>query len=116
MIDVSQWPTTTVGQFFSGLPWQGYTLELPQPQAAVKVDWRVQTVQDFFSRIVWDGRLSQVEVGDAPEAGFSYLLPVHDFFKRFCWEGKANIGVIPKLASPKRHVNELDLNDLSNLF
>lgn len=114
MMDRAQWPVTTVGYFFSALPWQG-SITAPSPERKQPVNFRLLSVKDFFASIAWNGP-TQFAPAPEPGRGLSYQMPVRHFFSHFAWQGKPNIGVVPQIHVSQTKAPNLDLSDLSDLF
>jgi hypothetical protein len=114
MMDRTQWPVTTVGYFFSALPWRGSAIA-PSPERSQPINFRLLSVKDFFASITWNG---QIQFSPAPDQGrgLTYQMPVRHFFSHFAWQEKPNIGVVPQIHSSQAKAPDLDLSDLSDLF
>jgi hypothetical protein len=78
MMNSAQWPVTTVGYFFSALPWRGSAIA-PSPERSQPINFRLLSVKDFFSSITWNG---QTQFAPAPDQdrGLTYQMPVRHFF------------------------------------
>lgn len=119
---LTPWKTATVGNFWQSFAWKG--IPLPQAeeiytQSVDFADWRQLDVQTFFGEIGWTGivKRSPIARSQQPDTpAFSYTLSVRDFLSHILWEGKPNIGVAPQLSIVSPVSQELNLNDLSNLF
>jgi hypothetical protein len=114
MMDRAQWPVTTVGYFFSALPWRGSAIA-PSPERKQPVNLRLLSVKDFFTSISWNG---EAQFAPAPDQdrGLTYQMPVRNFFSHFAWQGQPNIGVVPQIHISQSKAPDLDLSDLSDLF
>lgn len=119
---LTPWKTATVNNFWQSFAWNGVSspqAEEIYTQSVEFADWRLLDVQTFFSEIGWTGvvKRSPLIKGEQSETpAFSYTLSVHDFLSHILWEGKPNIGVAPQLSIVSPVSQELNLNDLSNLF
>jgi hypothetical protein len=114
--NLSHWPTTKVGRFFSALPWYGRVAQTILTEEPSQVDWRLLSVQEFFSNLSWNGRGSESETPFVEGQELSYLLSVREFWGRFAWQGRPKIGVVQELNLNQFKDPELSLNDLSDLF
>jgi hypothetical protein len=119
---LTPWKTATVGDFWQFFAWNGVPVAQAgeiYTQSVEFSDWRLLDVQTFFGEIGWTGTVkrSPLVKGQQPEApAFSYTLSVRDFLSHILWEGKPNIGIAPQLSIVSPVSQELNLNDLSNLF
>ena len=119
---LTPWKTATVGDFWQSFAWKGIPVTRDEEiytQSVEFSDWRLLDVQTFFGEIAWTGVVKRSTVirgqqQDTP--AFSYTLSVRDFLSHILWEGKPNIGVAPQLSIASPVSQELNLNDLSNLF
>ena len=114
MMDRAQWPVTTVGYFFSALPWHGGSVATPVPERRQPLDFRLLNVQDFFASIAWGGESEFTAAGLGQV--LSNQMSVRHFFSHFAWQGQPNIGVVPQIYSAPVKAPDLNLHDLSDLF
>lgn len=115
MMDRAQWPVTTVGYFFSALPWRGSAIASAPPERKQSIDFRLLSVQDFFASMAWDGQPQVVTTAEKGR-GLSYQMSVRQFFSHIAWQGRPNIGVVPQIRHNPTKAPDLDLSDLSDLF
>jgi hypothetical protein len=118
MTHISYWPTTSVSTFFSDLPWYGRVAQavLTEEPLQSQKDLRLLSVQEFFVNISWNGRVSHSETGFEQNQELSYLLSVRDFWSRVTWQGRPQIAAVQTLNVSQSNTQEIDLNDLANLF
>jgi hypothetical protein len=114
MMDRTQWPVTTVGYFFSALPWLGSAIT-PVPEQSQPLDFRLLSVRDFFASIAWNGQ-PQFESASSQGRGLSNQMSVRQFFSHFSWQGQPSIGIVPQIHHSPSKSPDLDLLDLSDLF
>jgi hypothetical protein len=114
MMDRTQWPVTTVGYFFSALPWRGSAIA-PFPQQERPIDFRLLSVRDFFTSVAWNGQPQFTLMPDQGR-GLSSQMSVRHFFSHFAWQGRPNIGAVPQIHVTPSKAPDLDLSDLSDLF
>jgi hypothetical protein len=120
---LTPWKTTTVGNFWQSFAWNGVPVSQAEEiytQGVEFTDWRHLDVQSFFSEFSWTGVVKRSTFSKSQQQqeapAFGYTLSVRDFLSQILWEGKPNIGAIPQLSVVTPVSQELNLNDLSNLF
>lgn len=90
------WQCLSVEHFLVSDNWEGKPLA--QSSTQVKLRWQCLSVDSFFSSCSWEKQ--RIEQHDLDESTW-FTQKVSDFLQFTPWEGKAEVGALPKWATPK---------------